>query len=194
MVTTNNYSFPIELLNGDFGTVIDVSHEIEEPHQPVYVDNLFGKAPNQAALKQVNLKFRDCLIRFVDVRGVEHDLECKVLESLLYSTQRDLSIDERKGLIVDFQNRNPKLKPGTNDFIEAIGADEYSNALRLKFGYAITGHKSQGGEWDNVFLDIKRPAKADDESYHRWLYTCFTRAKERLYIIKPQPMDYDFFK
>jgi len=192
MVTTNNYSFPIELLNGDFGTVIEVSDEIEEPLQPVYVDNFFGKAPNKAALKQVNLKFRECVIRFIDVRGVEHDLECKVLETLLYSTQRDLTIDERKGLIVDFQNRNPKLKPGTKEFVEALGMDDYSNALRLKFGYAITGHKSQGGEWDNVFLDIRRPAKADNESYHRWLYTCFTRAKERLYIIKPQPMDYDF--
>ena len=185
MVTTNNYSYPIELLNGDFGVVVFASEETETTKEPVYVETLFGPAAKTAPLKKVDLVFRDCVIRFEEPGGNQVDVECKILDNLLYSNERDISPEERKALIIDFQNRYPKLKPGSDEYIEVIGADEYVNALRLKFGYAITGHKSQGGEWNNVFLDVARPFKVNDEAYTRWLYTALTRAKQKLFIIKP---------
>jgi hypothetical protein len=67
--------------------------------------------------------------------------------------------------------------------------DLYLNALRAKFGYAITVHKAQGGEWDEVFLFLTNSvyAQAYDENYgsdkfHRWFYTAVTRAREKLYV------------
>lgn len=60
----------------------------------------------------------------------------------------------------------------------------YFNALQVKFSYAITCHKSQGGQWDAVF--VEKPYLPDDiidEGYLRWLYTAITRAKERVYLV-----------
>ena len=59
----------------------------------------------------------------------------------------------------------------------------YYNALQVKYAYAITCHKSQGGQWDNVF--IEKPFLPDGQSiaYFRWLYTALTRAKEDVFLI-----------
>ena len=59
----------------------------------------------------------------------------------------------------------------------------YGQALQLQFVYALTSHKAQGGQWDDVFVErpyIENPAQKD---YLRWLYTSFTRAKSRLFLI-----------
>jgi len=69
-----------------------------------------------------------------------------------------------------------------------LNTDEYLNALRCVYGYTITCHKAQGGEWDEVCIDIPRNltlnAKATD---YQWIYTAVTRAKKRLHLVK------DFF-
>lgn len=62
--------------------------------------------------------------------------------------------------------------------------DPFLNALQLKFAYAVTCHKAQGGQWQNVFLD--KGYITDDminTDYLRWLYTAFTRATGKLYLI-----------
>ena len=60
----------------------------------------------------------------------------------------------------------------------------YFNALQVKFGYAITCHKSQGGQWDSVFIDPGFLNEDDiNESYYRWLYTAITRAKKQVYLV-----------
>ena len=65
-----------------------------------------------------------------------------------------------------------------------IATDPYYNALQVKFAYAVTCHKSQGGQWRSVFLD---QGYFTDEmlnlDYLRWLYTAFTRASEHLYLV-----------
>ena len=65
-----------------------------------------------------------------------------------------------------------------------IKENEFFNALQVKFAYSITCHKSQGGQWENVFIDLGY-FKEDmiDKSYLRWLYTAFTRATNKLYLI-----------
>ena len=65
----------------------------------------------------------------------------------------------------------------------AVKNDPYFNALQVKYSYAITCHKSQGGQWKKVF--VEQPYLPDGPSvvYFRWLYTAITRAKEQLYLI-----------
>jgi exodeoxyribonuclease-5 len=67
---------------------------------------------------------------------------------------------------------------------ELIMKDPYMNALQVKFAYAITCHKSQGGQWATVFLDHGYLTdEMLDTSFFRWLYTGFTRASFRLYLL-----------
>jgi len=61
--------------------------------------------------------------------------------------------------------------------------NKYFNALQVKFSYAITCHKSQGGQWDTVFVEQPYLPGGMDRDYLRWLYTALTRAKKQLYLI-----------
>lgn len=61
--------------------------------------------------------------------------------------------------------------------------DPYLNALQVKYSYAITGHKAQGGEWPHVFVLMERPY-GTDEQHLRWLYTAMTRAQQQLYLVR----------
>lgn len=78
---------------------------------------------------------------------------------------------------------------------DLILADPYFNALQVKFSYAVTCHKSQGGQWENVFIDIGYlPEDSINEEYVRWLYTALTRAKSKVFLInfpKEQLVDGD---
>ena len=179
LIVHNNYNYPIVLLNGDFGMVVSVDEMPETRTIP-----LKKKKPNgEVTEKKVSLTFRNVIIRFVDVEGKEHDIRCKIIENLLYSSQRDLSYNETRALYVDFKIRNPELKARTPEFKRAIRNDPYFNALRVKFGYAITCHKAQGGEWKSAFLDLKTSMGYFNSSYFRWAYTAITRAKKNLYTL-----------
>ena len=178
LVVSNNYNGPIELLNGDFGFVKKVSPVNET--RPIKRKNIRQK--KEVIKIDVSLTFRDVEITFIDQELKKRNIECKIIENLLYSPRRDLSSDELKALYIDFKIRNPKLKVGTVDFKNEIRCDKYFNALRIKFGYAVTCHKAQGGEWKNVFLDCKTP-NYFNSYYFRWLYTGITRAKENLFTI-----------
>jgi ATP-dependent exoDNAse (exonuclease V) alpha subunit len=61
--------------------------------------------------------------------------------------------------------------------------DPYVNALQIKYGYAVTGHKSQGGQWENVVIGFEPDYGNDMEAYLRWTYTVFTRAEERVFLL-----------
>ncbi|MBS3992582.1 MAG: ATP-binding domain-containing protein, partial [Bacteroidetes bacterium] len=65
----------------------------------------------------------------------------------------------------------------------AIKNDKYYNALQVKFSYAVTCHKSQGGQWKSVFVEQPYLASLDQPEFVRWLYTAITRAEEKLYLI-----------
>ncbi|HIC30325.1 MAG TPA: ATP-dependent endonuclease, partial [Flavobacteriaceae bacterium] len=64
-----------------------------------------------------------------------------------------------------------------------IKNNPHFNALQVKFSYAITCHKSQGGQWNTVFVEQPYLPNGIDRDYLRWLYTAVTRAKEKLYLI-----------
>ena len=73
---------------------------------------------------------------------------------------------------------------GKKERNKRIKEDQFFNALQIKFAYAITCHKSQGGQWENVFIDLGYFTEDMlDKSYLRWLYTAMTRARKKLYLI-----------
>ena len=73
---------------------------------------------------------------------------------------------------------------GEKDINKKIKNNQFFNALQIKFAHAITCHKSQGGQWDNVFIDLGYfNQKMLDKSFLRWLYTAITRATKKLYLI-----------
>jgi len=69
--------------------------------------------------------------------------------------------------------------------------DPFYNAVQIKYAYAVTCHKAQGGQWQNVFLDIGYLTQEMlGENFYRWLYTAVTRATQRLYFINlPKKME-----
>ena len=74
--------------------------------------------------------------------------------------------------------------PTKRERMRRMKADPHYNALQVKYAYAVTCHKAQGGQWKNVFLD---QAYVSEEyltpDYFRWLYTAFTRATGTLYLV-----------
>ena len=180
-IVQNNYSNQqLELMNGDFVVVIEVSPNTETQSAPIYI---------QQKKQTINIEFRDIRIRHSS--GVE--LSLKIIDSLLNSKHRELSAYEKKALYVNFILRSG-LKPKEGGFKEALKDDPYFNALQVKYGYAITGHKSQGGEWENAFVDFSgRIGKSKDVL--RWNYTAITRASKKLFVINPPKLkQIDFSK
>ena len=108
-----------------------------------------------------------------------------MIEEILYHNQTNLTQEQQKELFMDYYLRMRRLGLRQEDaeFREKMWTDIYLNALRAVFGFALTCHKSQGGEWEYVYLDIPRnlPFYPTAETY-QWLYTAMTRAKTQLYI------------
>ena len=109
-----------------------------------------------------------------------------IIENILFSQYINLTQEQYKRLFIDFHIRMKKqgIKQHSDTYINAMREDPYLNALRTTFGYVVTCHKAQGGEWDDVYLDIGRsishcPTKSD----YQWLYTAITRAKKRVHLV-----------
>ncbi len=116
----------------------------------------------------------------------------KIIKDLLHNASPGLSLEEDKAFTVDFALRMKRknIKPGSDLFLQYMISDKRFNALRVKFGYAITCHKAQGGEWQSAYVQIE-PAfeKLPRENQYRWLYTAITRASKRL-VIPQHPVLY----
>ena len=104
-------------------------------------------------------------------------------------TQGDIKRIEQRALLVHFRQRNPQLKPRSREFAKHLRADPYFNAVQVKFGYAMTCHKAQGGEWDEVLVDFADVGGVRNRAFFRWAYTALTRAKRRLYVVEPPDFD-----
>ena len=169
LITQNNYR--IDRMNGEFVPVLSIGERIQQS-APVYAQ-IGGKKERIV----ITLNF----IKVTVPNGDGNPIPCMLLEDLLTSDTATISIDENRALYINFCMRNPKLKQGTESFAEALLNDEYYNAIRAKYGYAVTGHKCQGGEWGKVFVDYTGRTGLDDDSL-RWAYTATTRAQKTLYV------------
>jgi len=189
MVGQNNHM--TGLFNGEFGVINRCSEEM------VTRERVFKTAGGKT--ERVLLKWRKIELMYQDEYGFKAAKETYMLENFLYNQANTLKPEEQQALYVDFKMQNPNLKPGTQMFKDALRSDPFFNALRLKYGFAVTCHKAQGGEWDSafVFWDFGRPATfnawndkqektgRNNADFFRWAYTAITRASNQLYCVNP---------
>lgn len=171
IINNNNYkSYGIQIFNGDIAKVTRVGEIELHPNVPVTI---------KGEKRHVDLAFRDIDLFF---NKEDITITCKVFDDLLHSGESDLSVWQMRAVYIDFILRYQHLKRGTPEFKDALMNDPYFNAVKVKFGYAVTCHKSQGGEWDTVFVDYSGRCGLSDD-HLRWCYTATTRAKNRLFTI-----------
>jgi len=93
-----------------------------------------------------------------------------------------LTYDESNALYQAVREDYPEITANYKKFL-AVKNNKYFNALQVKYSYAITCHKSQGGQWDTVFVEQPYLKEGPNKDYLRWLYTAMTRAKGQLYLL-----------
>ena len=130
-------------------------------------------------IERYGFKFAKASIRLMDYEN-ENEIDTILLLDTINSESPSLKYDEYKKLYtevgLDYK--------GQKDINKKIKENEFFNAIQIKFGYSITCHKAQGGQWKNVFIDIGYFKKEMlNKNYLRWLYTAFTRSTENLYLI-----------
>jgi molybdopterin-guanine dinucleotide biosynthesis protein len=185
LINNNNYhTYVTELFNGDIAKVVNVSDVIISQSAPVYTN----KGGNKEKII-VTLDFRKVTIR---VPSYDGEIACYIIDNLLNSIDRDLTTDMMKGLYINFVMRFNEeqekrkasglkgYKVGSEEFKTALKNDPFYNALRVKYAYAITCHKAQGGEWDKVIVDYSGRVGLSNDAL-RWCYTATTRAINTLY-------------
>ena len=170
MIVRNNYFWLDEnssagfIANGDIVEVIKIKEVIE----------------------RYGFRFAKAVIQMTDY-GNEKELDVILLLDTLTSEKPALTYEQYKAL---YREVGLDYK-GEKEINKKIKENIFFNALQVKFAYAITCHKSQGGQWDNVFVDLGYYTDDMlDKSFFRWLYTAFTRASKKLYLIN---FNDDFF-
>jgi ATP-dependent exoDNAse (exonuclease V) alpha subunit len=173
MIVRNNYTVLDEdspagfLANGDFIELLKI-RRTEEMH---------------------GLRFADVSIRLTDY-DKQPAFDAKILLDTLHGATPSLSSEDNKKLydrvVADYADITSK-----KERMEAIRKDPYLNALQVKFAYALTCHKSQGGQWSAVFIDQGYlPNDQVNNEFIRWLYTAITRATDEVFLMNFHP---DFF-
>ncbi len=147
------------IANGDRARIVKIRNEVED----------YG------------FTFCDCTLLFPDYD--DYEMTCTVLTDTLQSEAPALTSDEQQRLYDKMMEEFADI-PLKSDRLKALKNDPYYNALQIKFAYASTCHKAQGGQWEHVY--IEQGYLTEDMiglDYYRWLYTAITRAKEKLYLV-----------
>ena len=126
-------------------------------------------------------KFAKVSIRMVDYPD-QKPIDTILLLDTITSVSPSLTYEESNRLYQEVMKDYDNEKAAYKKF-QKVKENEYFNALQVKFSYAITCHKSQGGQWNTVFVEQPFLPDGIDVDYLRWLYTAVTRAKEKLYLI-----------
>lgn len=165
MVVKNNY-FWLEnkteagfIANGDIIEVLEI----------LSIKELYG------------FKFATVIVRMIDYPNMK-PFETVLLLDTLSSETPSLSYEDSNKLYQEVLKDYEHLISKYKKFL-SVKKNVYFNALQVKFSYAITCHKSQGGQWNTVFVEQPYLPNGIDKEYLRWLYTAITRAKEKLYLI-----------
>lgn len=127
-------------------------------------------------------EFAHVIVRFVDYEDLG-DVELIIHTESILTEGPNLPRDRMKDLFYSVEKDYSHIRT-KKDRYDAILSDPYFNALQVKYAYAITCHKSQGGQWANVYIDqgfINKDVLNND--YYRWLYTALTRATEKVFLV-----------
>ena len=109
-----------------------------------------------------------------------------LIEDILYSSLPNLKQYDQQALFIDYYHRmkDRRISHKSQVFKDFMLTDPYLNAIRAVFGYALTCHKAQGGEWKDVYLDIPRKFSFEtSKPQYQWVYTAVTRAADQLHIV-----------
>ncbi|MBR4690538.1 MAG: AAA family ATPase [Bacteroidales bacterium] len=165
MIVKNNYfwtegnkdiSF---IANGDIAEVIDITK----------YENLYG------------FDFAEVTIQFPDYQNIE--MTVNVLLNTLTSESASLTYEESNKLYTEVCADYADIK-NKRKLYEEVKKNPYFNALQIKFAYAVTCHKAQGGQWKHVYIDHGYfTDEMLNKEFLRWLYTAFTRATEKIYLV-----------
>ncbi len=165
MVVKNNYFWADEdsgidfIANGDIAEIVAING----------YEELYG------------FRFANVSLRFLDYGDIE--LDCKIFLETLSLETASFGSDQNRKLFdavsedyIDVRNKRQRWKK--------IKENPYFNALQVKYAYALTCHKAQGGQWKAVFIDHGYLTEDMlDTEYYRWLYTAFTRPTEKLFLV-----------
>ncbi|MBI4647344.1 MAG: AAA family ATPase [Bacteroidia bacterium] len=165
MVVKNNYYWLPENEISNFianGDIIEIVH----------VENF---------CERYGFHFADAVVRLVDFEAQEFHV--KMLLDTLVAESPSLTLEENKKLFFAVAEDYVDIKSKKQRF-EEVKVDPFFNALQIKFAYAVTCHKAQGGQWKTVFIDQGYITQEMlNIEYLRWLYTALTRAVEKLYLV-----------
>jgi exodeoxyribonuclease-5 len=173
MIVKNNYTYMAEsdrvnfLANGDMAEVMKIRN----------FEEFYG------------FRFATLELRLLDYPEEPH-FEAKVILDTLHSPSPSLTRDQYRELYRQVSEDYADIASKA-ERMELIKKDPFLNALQIKFAYALTCHKAQGGQWKAVFVDQGYlPAEQVDRDFTRWLYTAITRATDELYLLN---FDQSFF-
>lgn len=111
----------------------------------------------------------------------------RMMFDTIYSESPALTHEQNEHLyqsVLEDYSLQPNHPKSKRKLLDQVKSDSYFNALQVKFAYAVTCHKAQGGQWAHVYLDQGYMTEAMlTEDYIHWLYTAFTRATEKLFLV-----------
>lgn len=167
MIVKNNYYFPEHTENCPMNFI--ANGDIARLKRIRRFEEFYG------------FRFVDAVVEFPDYEDTE--IECKLLLDTLTSESPSLTREESSRLFYEVEKDYTEIRSKLKRFRE-IRENPHFNALQIKFSYAVTCHKAQGGQWRAVFVDRclfgEEPMTRD---LLRWLYTALTRATEKLYLV-----------
>lgn len=190
LVYANNYAMPYcPLYNGEM-VVVSAVHGCKS--RTVSIRTKYAVKPSvwvrptTTYSAEVTLDFLELSV--VNMDGVEQRVQ--VLVDFLTSESASLPQEVHQALAADLGMRVKRPGMSKSDankaFCEAAACDPYFNVLQVKFGYGMTCHKAQGGEWRNVFVNAWTPDAMQNPERYRWLYTAYSRASQQLVVELPR--------
>ena len=165
MMVKNNYFWVSE----DIGLDFIANGDIAEVERIYGYEELYG------------FRFANVNLRFIDYENVEVD--CKIFLDTLSIETASFTPEKNRELYREVAADYPEIR-NKRELWKKIKENPYFNALQVKFAYALTCHKAQGGQWKAVFIDHGYLVEDMlDTEYYRWLYTAFTRPTEKLFLV-----------
>lgn len=161
------------LYNGEFVTVLKVS-----PTPERISSFMWKNEGGQRKRVPMSLTFRD--VEFLTFDG--RHFATKIIETLLENDKSSLSPEQHMALYLLFRMRHQEIEKDQEAMEAALREDPYFNAIHVKYGYAITAHKSQGGEWKNAYVDYTGRTGLS-ANHLRWAYTATTRAVNHIFAV-----------
>lgn len=167
MVVKNNYFW----LSAESKAGFIANGDMIEIRRVNYLEELYG------------FEFADAEVVMLDYPE-EKEITVKILLNSLDASGASLSEEDQKNLFMQIEEDYQSI-PNKRKRMAAIRKDPYYNALQVKYAYAMTCHKTQGGQWPVVFITqgYINPEKPLEVDYLRWLYTAFTRATEKVFLL-----------